>query len=141
MIALGGCGSRESDITIAYRGDVSAYRPLVHVRYTTRDGHHVVVAPFPSAARAEPVATSGTLELVVTVQRDSGPLLARDSLAPRPLTPRMSYGVNVAVSARRPPASRCSGDWRATPLPPPARESLYVSVTAYERGNPPRCDD
>ena len=141
MLALGACADRGSDVTIAYRGDLSAYRRFVHVRYATGDGDHAVIPPFPSAARAEQIATSGTLQLVVTVQRDSGPVLARDSLAPRPLAPRMSYGVNVAVSTRRPATSRCSGHWDATPLAPPAVESLYVSVTAYERGKPPRCDD
>lgn len=141
VVALGACADRGSDITIAYRGDLSAYRGRVRVHYTTPDGPHLVVPPFPSAARAEPVPTNGTIQLVVTVQAESGALLARDSLPARPLAPRTSYGVNVGVGARRPMTSQCSGDWNATPLAPPARESLFVSVTVYERGNPPRCDD
>jgi len=142
-IALGtGCaGDSGSDITVAYRGDVSSYRQLARVRYDAGNQGRVVVPAFPSAAKAEPIATSGEMQVVVSLKSGDGTVLARDSVPPLALAARMSYGVNVVVSTRRPAETRCSGRWRATSIAPPAAESLYVSVTAERRGNPPRCDD
>jgi hypothetical protein len=134
-------GSSGSDITVAYRGDISAYRELVRVRFDANNQGRVVVPAFPSAATAEPVATSRAMQVVVSVKTGAGALLARDSLPPIQLAPRTSYGVNVVVSTRRPPQTRCSGAWRATPIASPAAESLYVSITTEPRGAPPSCDD
>ena len=142
-VTLGsGCaGDSGSDITVAYRGDVSAYRQLARVRYDVGNQGRVVVPAFPSAARAEPIATTGSMQVVVSLKATAGTVLARDSVPPLALAPRMSYGVNVVVSTRRPIENRCSGAWRATSIAHPAAESLYVSITAEPRGNAPRCDD
>ena len=141
--ALGtGCaGNSGSDITIAYRGDIAAYRELVRVRVDANHEGRVVVPDFPSAAAPKPIATSGAMQVVVSVKTGSDSVLARDSLPLIPLAPRTSYGVNVVLSTRRPPQTRCSGAWRATPLASSPTDSLYVSLTIEPRGNPPRCDD
>ena len=134
-------GDSSSDITVAYRGDIASYRELVRVRVDAAHTGRVVVPAFPSAAKPEPIATKGAMQVVVTVKRADGTLLARDSLPTIELAPRSSYGVNVIVSARRPAQTRCTGAWRATAIDAPAAESLYVSITTAPRGNPPRCDD
>ena len=141
--ALGsGCSGRNrSDITVTYRGDLSAYRELVRVRFDAGNRGRVVVPAFPSAAKPEPIATSGAMQVVVSVKKVDGTVLSRDSMPPIDLAPRTSYGVNVIVSTRRPPETRCSGAWRASPIAPPAAETLYVSITTAPRGNPPSCDD
>ena len=141
--ALGtGCaGNSGSDITIAYRGDIAAYRELVRVRVDANHEGRVVVPDFPSAAAPKPIATSGAMQVVVSVKTGSDSVLARDSLPLIPLAPRTSYGVNVVLSTRRPPQTRCSGAWRATPIASFPTDSLYVSLTVEPRGNPPRCDD
>jgi hypothetical protein len=141
--ALGsGCsGDSASDITVAYRGDIAAYRELVHVRFDAGSQGRVVIPAFPSAATPEPIATTGVMQVVVSVKTADGAVVARDSLPPIELAPRTSYGVNVIASSRRPAETRCSGAWRASPIAPPAVESLYVSLTTAPRGNPPNCDD
>ena len=143
IVASGGAcsGDRGSDITVAYRGDLAAYRQLVRVRIDANHQGRVVIPDFPSAAKAAPVATSGAMQVVVSVKTGADSLLARDSLPPIDLAPRTSYGVNVVLSTRRPPQTRCSGAWRATPLAASPTDSLYVSLTAFPRGNPPSCDD
>lgn len=141
--ALGsGCaGNSESDITVAYRGEIAAYRELVRVRIDANHEGRVVIPDFPSAAAPKPIATSGTMQVVVSMKTGGDSLLARDSLPPVALAPRTSYGVNVVLSTRRPPETRCSGAWRATPIAASATDSLFVSLTAEPRGNPPSCDD
>lgn len=134
-------GDSSSDITVAYRGDIAAYRELVRVRFDAAHKGRVVVPAFPSAAKAEPIATKGAMQVVVSIERGDGTVLARDSAPPIELAPRSSYGVNVIVSARRPGQTRCTGAWRVAPIAAPAAESLYVSITTASRGNPPRCDD
>lgn len=134
-------GDSGSDVTVAYRGDIAAYRQLVRVRIDANREGRVVIPDFPSAAKASPVATSGAMQVVVSVKTGADSLLARDSLPPMQLAPRSSYGVNVVLSTRRPPQTRCSGAWRATRLASSPTDSLYVSLTAYPRGNPPSCDD
>ena len=134
-------GNSGSDITVAYRGDIARYRELVRVRIDANHEGRVVIPDFPSAAKAAPVATSGAMQVVVSVKTGADALLARDSLPPIELAPRTSYGVNVVLSTRRPPRTRCSGAWRATSLASSATDSLYVSLTAEPRGNPPSCDD
>ena len=134
-------GESGSDITVAYRGDLAAYRQLVRVRIDANHEGRVVIPDFPSAAKAAPVATSGAMQVVVSVKTGADSLLARDSLPPTELAPRTSYGVNVVLSTRRPPQTPCSGAWRATRLASSPTDSLYVSLTAYPRGSPPSCDD
>lgn len=137
-----GCaGDGGSDITVAYRGDIAGYRELVRVRVDANHEGRVVIPDFPSAAAPTPIATSGAMQVVVSVKTAGDTVLARDSLPPTELAPRISYGVNVVLSTRRPPQTRCSGDWRATPLASSATDSLYVSLTAEPRGHPPSCDD
>jgi len=142
-IALGsGCaGDSGSDVTVAYRGDIAAYRQLVRVRIDANHEGRVVIPDFPSAAKAVPIATSGAMQVVVSVKTGADSLLARDSLPPMKLVPRTSYGVNVVLSTRRPPQTPCSGNWRATPLAASATDSLYVSLTTAPKGSPPSCDD
>ena len=141
--ALGSACSGESgsDITVAYRGDLAAYRQLVRVRIDANHEGRVVIPDFPSAAKAAPVATSGAMQVVVSVKTGADSLLARDSLPPTVLAPRTSYGVNVVLSTRRPPQTPCSGAWRATPLASSATDSLYVSLTVAPRGDPLLCYD
>ena len=141
--ALGsGCaGDRGSDIAVAYRGDIAAYRQLVRVRIDADHQGRVVIPDFPSAAKPVPIATSGEMQVVVSVKTGTDSLLARDSLPPVALAPRTSYGVNVVLSTRRPPQTPCSGAWRATPLASSATDSLYVSLTVDPRGNPLLCFD
>lgn len=141
--ALGsGCaGNSGSDVTVAYRGDIARYRELVRVRIDANHEGRVVIPDFPSAAAPRPVATSGTMQVVVSVKTAGDSVLARDSLPPVTLAPRTSYGVNVVLSTRRPAQTRCSGAWRATPLVSSATDSLYVSLTVAPRGNPPSCED
>ena len=141
--ALGSGCMRDSgsDITIAYRGDLAAYRELVRVRVDANHEGRVVVPDFPSAAAPKPIATSGAMQVVVSVKTGSDSVLARDSLPLVPLAPRTSYGVNVVLSTRRPPQTRCSGAWRATPIAASPTDSLYVSLTIEPRGNPPSCED
>lgn len=134
-------GDSSSDITVAYRGDIASYRELVRVRVDAAQKGRVVVPAFPSAAKPEPIPTKGAMQVVVTMKRADGRLLARDSLPTIELAPRSSYGVNVIVSARRPGETRCTDTWHATPIAAPAVESLYVSITTAPRGNPPSCDD
>jgi len=137
-----GCAANSgSDITVAYRGDIAAYRELVRVRIDANHEGRVVIPDFPSAAAARPIATSGAMQVVVSVKTGADSLLARDSLPPTELAPRTSYIVSVVLSTRRPPETRCSGAWRATPIVSSATDSLYVSLTAEPRGHPPRCDD
>lgn len=138
---IGCAGDSGSDITVAYRGDLAAYRELVRVRIDANHEGRVVVPDFPSAAAPKPIATSGAMQVVVSVKTGSDSVLARDSLPLIPLAPRTSYGVNVVLSTRRPPQTRCSGAWRATPVASSGTDSLYVSLTVEPRGNPPRCDD
>ena len=141
--ALGsGCaGKTGSDITVAYRGDVAAYRELVRVRIDANHEGRVVIPDFPSGAAPKPIATSGTMQVVVSVKTGGDSLLAGDSLPPVTLAPRTSYGVNIVLSTRRPRETRCSGAWRATPIAASPTDSLFVSLTAGPRGNPPSCDD
>ncbi|HWE42495.1 MAG TPA: hypothetical protein VG432_08315 [Gemmatimonadaceae bacterium] len=139
--ASGCAGHSGSDITVAYRGDVARYRELVRVRIDADHKGRVVVPDFPSTAAPRPIATSGSMQVVVSVKTAGDTVLARDSLPPIDLAPRTSYGVNVVLSTRRPAETRCSGAWRATRLASSATDSLYVSLTAEPRGNPPRCDD
>jgi hypothetical protein len=134
-------GDGGSDITVAYRGDIAAYRELVRVRIDANHEGRVVIPDFPSAAAPKPIATSGAMQVVVSVKTAGDTVLARDSLPPIELAPRTSYGMNVVLSTRRPPQTRCSGAWRATPLASSATDSLYVSLTAEPRGSAPRCDD
>jgi hypothetical protein len=149
MASATACTDRGSDITIAYRGDVAAYRPLVHVRYDIEDGARrsgdtarVVVPDFPSAARPRPIASHGTMRAVVTAATAPGAPLARYSPPPIQLATKTSYLVNIIISPRHPAETRCSGRWVATPIASSAGESLYVSVVLAERAaEPPRCDD
>jgi hypothetical protein len=134
-------GDSGSDITVAYRGDIASYRELVRVRVDANHEGRVVIPDFPSAAASRPIATSGAMQVVVSLKTGADSLLARDSLPPTELAPRTSYGVKVVLSTRRPPQTRCSGAWRATPLASSATDSLYVSLTVEPRGHPPRCDD
>ena len=141
--ALGsGCaGKIGSDITVAYRGDIAAYRELVRVRIDANHEGRVVIPDFPSAAAPKPIATSGAMQVVVSVKTAGDSLLARDSLPTVTLAPRTSYGVNVVLSTRRPPETRCSGAWRAAPIATSTTDSLFVSLTVEPRGNPPGCED
>ena len=149
VVALGACGGRSSDITIAYRGDVAAFRQLVRVTLDTGARARTVTPAFPSAARAEPVRSSGTLPISV-VMLSGGDTIARYSAPPLSLEPNTSYVVSVIVSVRSPRETRCTGRWAATPIVPKgatagdsaSRGSLYVSVTGGRRGGPaPDCDD
>jgi hypothetical protein len=141
--ALGsGCaGDSGSDVTVAYRGDIAAYRELVRVRIDANHEGRVVVPDFPSGAAPKPIATSGAMQVVVSVKTAGDSVLARDSLPPVTLAPRTSYGVNVVLSTRRPPETRCSGAWRGTPIASSDTDSLFVSLTMAPRGNPPSCED
>jgi hypothetical protein len=141
--ALGsGCaGDSGSDLTVAYRGDIAAYRELVRVRIDASHEGRVVVPDFPSAAAPKAIATSGAMQVVVSVKTAGDSVLARDSLPPVTLAPRTSYGVNVVLSTRRPPETRCSGAWRGTPVASSDTDSLFVSLTMAPRGNPPSCED
>ena len=143
LAALGsGCaGNSGSDVTVAYRGDIAAYRELVRVRIDANHEGRVVIPDFPSAAAPKPIATSGSMQVVVSVKTAGDSLLARDSLPPVTLAPRTSYGVNVVLSTRRPPETRCSGAWRAAPIATSTTDSLFVSLTIEPRGNPPSCED
>lgn len=142
VAASAGCGERGSDIAVVYRGDASMWRTRVRVTLDSGRRARVVVPSFPSAAKPEPVATSGTLPVVVALLRADGDTVARLAAAPLVLAPKTSYGVNVVVSAHRPAQTACSGAWSASAVAPPVAESLYVSVTAGVRGAPaPRCDD
>lgn len=142
-VALGSdcAGNSGSDVTVAYRGDIAAYRELVRVRIDANHEGRVVVPDFPSAAAPKPIATNGPMQVVVSVKTAADSVLARDSLPPIELAPRTSYGVNVVLSTRRPPQTRCSGAWRGTPVASSATDSLYVSLTVEPRGNPPSCED
>ena len=83
-------GDSASDISVAYRGDIAAYRELVRVRIDAAHQGRVVVPAFPSAAKAEPIATKGTMQVVVSVKRADGTLLGRDSVPPLELAARTS---------------------------------------------------
>jgi hypothetical protein len=146
---LGGCTGRGSDITVAYRGDVAAYRQLVRVQLDSGSRARTVTPSFPSAARAEAIATRGLLPITV-VMVSAGDTIARYSPPPLSLTPGTSYVVSILVSARAPVETRCTGRWAATPIVPrgavagdsASAGSLYVSITSGPRGAPgPDCDD
>ena len=148
-IALGACSVRSSDITIAYRGDVAAFRQLVRVQLDTGARARTVTPAFPSAARAEPIETAGALPISV-ILLSGADTIARYSAPPLSLQPNTSYIVSVIVSSRTPVETRCTGRWAATPIIPKAATagdsaaragSLYVSITSGPRGAPvPDCD-
>jgi hypothetical protein len=148
-IALGACGGRSSDITVAYRGDVAAYRQLVRVTLDSGARARTVTPAFPSAARAQPVGTSGTLPVSVVMLSGSDTIV-RFSPTPLSLAPNTSYVVSVIVSARAPIETRCTGRWAASPIvarektatDSGSRGSLYVSIAKYSRDEgPPECSD
>jgi hypothetical protein len=150
LMVLAACAARSSDITIAYRGDVAAYRQLVRVQLDTGRRARTVVPSFPSAARAEPIGSSGTLP--VTVLMTSGAdTIARYVAAPLALAPGVSYVVSIMVSARAPSGTRCTGPWAATPIVPRGARAgdssatagaLYVSIVRSERDAPVAdCDE
>ena len=146
---MAGCADRSSELSVVYRGDIAAYRTLVHVRLDTGTKARDVTPEFPSAAHLEKVATKGALPIGVSVLTPAGDTAARHTLAPLQLTPNTAYRLAIVIG-RRPAAGRCDGAWVATPLARPlgeapdslARaESLYVSVSLANRTKPPRCDD
>lgn len=147
-LALGSCARNDSDITIAYRGDVAAYRQLVRVVLDTGRRARTVTPAFPSAARPAPIGTRGTLPITV-IMLSANDTIARYSPPPLAVAPGTSYVLSVIVSARAPSETRCTGHWVATPIVPrgatPGGSSatagkLYVSVTHGKRGEePPDC--
>lgn len=150
-LAAGACSDRGSAIAVVYRGDVSGYRPLIHVRLGGGAGAREMTAAFPSAARFTAVPTDGDLPLVVFLIASGGDTVARYTGAPIRLRKRTSYQVNVSVGSERPRSDRCTGSWVSSIIaaPPsltaggaPSAESLFVSVSAFDRqAEPPRCDD
>ena len=150
-LAAGACSDRGSAIAVVYRGDVSVYRPLIHVRLGSGAGTREMAAAFPSAARFTAVPTDGDLPLVVVLVASAGDTIARYTGAPIRLRKQTSYQVNVSVGSQRPRSDRCTGSWvgSAIAAPPsltpggaPGAESLFVSVSAFDRqAEPPRCDD
>ncbi|MFL5560481.1 MAG: hypothetical protein ACJ79K_03315 [Gemmatimonadaceae bacterium] len=149
VVAMGGCAGRSSEITIAYRGDVAAYRQLVRVKLDTGSRARVVVPAFPSAAQPEPIGSSGTLPLSVMLLSGAD-TIARYTAPPLALAPDMSYVLSIVVSARAPTETRCTGPWAATPIVPRGADprdstatagSLYVSIFRGDRGAPTaNCD-
>jgi len=141
-LSIAACANRGSDIVVVYRGDISTWRPRVRVTLDSGSQARVIVPSFPSAAKAEPVASHGALPVAVALLGASGETIAQLTAPPLALAPGTSYGVNVVVGAQRPAQTACSGEWSATAVAPPAAESLYVSVTSGARGAAaPRCDD
>jgi hypothetical protein len=146
---LGGCADHASDISIAYRGDVAAFRQLVRVQLDTGTRARTLTPAFPSAAHPVPIGTRGVLPLVV-VMLSGGHTIARYSPPALSLAPNTSYVVSVIVSARAPVETRCTGHWAATPIVPKGATpgdsvatagSLYVSITQHARGEqPPDCE-
>ena len=149
--AAGACSDRGSAIAVVYRGDVSVYRPLIHVRLDRGASAREMPAAFPSAARFTAVPTHGELPFVVFVVTARGDTVARYAAAPIRLQARRSYQVNIAVGSQRPRSDRCTGSWSGSAVAPtpsltpddaPGAESLFVSVSASDRqAAPPRCDD
>ena len=145
-----GCADRSSDIAVVYRGDIAAYRSLVRVQLDSGSRARTVTPAFPSAAHPERVARGGPLPVSVLVLTPTGDTAARYVAPPLLLAPKTSYRVGVVIG-QRPPERNCDGVWTATrfnrPLsgtgaPISIAESLFVSVTANERGKePPRCDE
>ena len=143
------CGGGNSELTVAYRGDVAAHRLLVRVQLDTGAGARVVTPAFPSAARPASVGTRGALPIAVSVVTATGDTAAR-YLTALQLARKTAYQLGIVIG-RRPAASSCNGVWIATPFAFPldasngggARaESLYVSVTITDRAKElPRCDD
>ena len=146
IASLGDCAGRRSDVTIAYRGDVAAFRQLVRVQLDTGSRARTVTPAFPSAARPERVGTSGSLPIRVMMLSGSD-TIARYSAPPIALRANTSYVVSIIVSARAPLETRCTGRWAATPIVPAgaapgvsaaASGSLYVSIASGARGAPRR---
>lgn len=136
------CAERGSDIAVVYRGDVSTWRSRLRVTLGSGARARVVVPAFPSAVKADAVPTHGVLPIAVAVLGGTGDTVARLSAPRLTLAPKTSYGVNVVVSEHRPAQTRCSGEWNAAAVAPPAAESLYVSVTTGARGAAAaNCDD
>jgi hypothetical protein len=146
LLASTACADHGSDIAVVYRGDVAAYRSLVHVRLDSGERARVVTPTFPSATHPAPIATRGELPLLVALVAASGDTLARYSAPPIRLAPKTAYRIGVVVG-QRPPASRCNGAWAGAAIAPGSgaragSESLYVSVTTWDRTREqPRCDD
>ncbi len=150
-LAAGACSDRGSAIAVVYRGDVSVYRPLIHVRLGSGASARETAAAFPSAARFTAVPTDGELPLMVVLVAPSGDTVARYSGAPIQLREQTSYQVNVSVGTERPRSDRCTGSWIGSAIATPptltpggasGAESLFVSVSAADRqAEPPRCDD
>jgi hypothetical protein len=144
------CTDRGSDLAVVYRGDVAAYRPLVHVQLDTGSRARVVTPAFPSSASPTEVASRGELPVVVAFITSSGDTAARYTVPPLALAPRTSYQVGIVIG-RRPAASRCNGAWLGTPVTrrlaasadsTVAADSMFVSVTVNRRAKePPRCDE
>ena len=149
-LGSGSCARNHSDITIAYRGDVAAYRQLVRVVLDTGPRARTVTPAFPSAARPEPIGTSGALPITV-IMLSAADTIARYSPPPLALAPGTSYVLSVIVSARTPSETRCTGHWAATPIvrngaipgdPSATAGTLYVSVTQGKRGEEtPDCEE
>lgn len=150
-LAAGACSDRGSAIAVVYRGDVSVYRPLIHVRLGSGANTRDIPAAFPSAARFTAVPTDGDLPLLVFLVAPAGDTVARYSGAPIRLREQTSYQVNVSIGSQRPPSDRCTGSWAGSAILPTVSltpggaagaESLFVSVSASDRqAEPPRCDD
>lgn len=144
------CADRGSDIAVVYRGDIAAYRSLVRVQLDSGSRARTVTPAFPSAAHPERVATRAPLPVAVLVLTSAGDTSGRYVAPPLRLAPKTSYQLGVVIG-QRPAASKCNGAWAGTALarplggdraPTPVAESLFVSVTANERGkDPPRCDE
>lgn len=140
-LTLGGCAGRSSDIAVAYRGDIAAYRQLVRVQLDTGSRARTVTPAFPSAAHPEPIGSSGALPITVTML-SAGDTIARYSAPALTLEPNTSYVVGIVVSVRAPKETRCTGRWAGTPIVPRGATaadsatagSLYVSITSGPRG-------
>ena len=153
LLVFAACGDRRSDIAVVYRGNVSVYRPLVHVRLDSGSRAREVVPAFPSAAHPLPVPTHGELPFTVVVVATGGDTLARYSAPPVRLAERTAYQLGIVIGSQRPAANRCTGVWGAAAVASggargrtigatSAAESLFVSVSASDRrAEPPRCDD
>lgn len=150
-LAVSACSDRGSAIAVVYRGEISVYRPLIHVRLDSGAAAREMTAAFPSAARFTTVPTDGELPFVVVLVMARGDTVARYAAAPIQLRKQTSYQVNISIGSQRPRADRCTGSWAGSAIAPTPSltpgaaagpESLFVSVSASDRqAEPPRCDD
>jgi len=150
-LAVSACSDRGSALAVVYRGNVSVYRPLIRVQLDSGAGAREMTAAFPSAARFVAVRTDGEMPFVVVLVTAAGDTVARYAAPPIRLRRQTSYQLNISIGAQRPRSDPCTGSWagsqiaatpRLTPGVATGAESLFVSVSAFDRqAEPPRCDD